>query len=177
MENNNTIIHKEQSPSWANVISSRVKPPDAKKNIEKFIPVSLFKMTFGSEPKQRKIACLGETSLKLGLSTRDFEQNIKDFVENILIQFGEIQTCFEIDIRRKILFLKFINKIDLEKAKNKKITYKEKKIELFETTEYSEEFKSITIPSYSGLSVWEVAQKAYDELSKVGEVLDITALK
>ncbi|OMJ14030.1 hypothetical protein AYI69_g8760, partial [Smittium culicis] len=178
METTNNSIHKEQSPTWANVVSSRVKPPGSSKTFgNKFVPVSLFKATTGNDHIQRKIACLGGTSLKLALSIREIDQNIDEVVENILTQFGDIQTCFEIDNRRKVLFLKFISGIDLENAKKVNITYNGKKIEILETTEYSEEFKNIVIPSYNGLSVWEVAEKAYDELSKIGEVIDITALK
>ncbi|OMJ13225.1 hypothetical protein AYI70_g8642 [Smittium culicis] len=178
MEPSDNNFHSKQGPSWANVVKLRDKPPDtAKKSENKFVPVSLFKSTTGSEPAKRKIACLGGTTLKLGISLRDIYQDTDEFVEEILIQFGEIQTCFEIDNRRKLLFLKFANKIDFEKAKKIELIYKEKKVEVFETTEYSEDFKTITIPSYNGLSVWEVAQKAHEELSKLGEVIDITALK
>ncbi|OMJ15294.1 hypothetical protein AYI70_g7377, partial [Smittium culicis] len=177
MEPSDNNFHSKQGPSWANVVKLRDKPPDtAKKSENKFVPVSLFKSITGSEPAKRKIACLGGTTLKLGISLRDIYQDTDEFVEEILIQFGEIQTCFEIDNRRKLLFLKFANKIDFEKAKKIELIYKEKKVEVFETTEYSEDFKTITIPSYNGLSVWEIAQKAHEELSKLGEVIDITAL-
>ncbi|OMJ12668.1 hypothetical protein AYI69_g9319 [Smittium culicis] len=40
---------------------------------------------------------------------------------------------------------------------------------LLETTEYSDEFKNITMPSCSGLSHWKVAHKEHEELSKIGE--------
>ncbi|OMJ16507.1 hypothetical protein AYI70_g6543, partial [Smittium culicis] len=103
MDTTKKSIQNEQTPTWANVVSSRIKPPDKNKKSEnKFIPVSLFKTT-------------------------------------------------------------------TENAKKIEITYKEKKLDLLETTEYSDEFKNITIPSYSGLSVWEVAHKAHKELSKIGE--------
>ncbi|OMJ19531.1 hypothetical protein AYI69_g6587, partial [Smittium culicis] len=60
MDTMNKSIQNGQPPSWANVVSSRIKPPDKnKKNENKFIPVSLFKATTGNDPGQRKIACLG----------------------------------------------------------------------------------------------------------------------
>ncbi|OMJ22624.1 hypothetical protein AYI69_g5311, partial [Smittium culicis] len=115
MEFTNTSSHKEQSPSWANVVRAKTKPPDIiRRDENKFFPVSLFKTTTVNDPLKRKIACLGGTSLKLGIPIKEFNNNIEDFVENILIQFGEIQTCFEIDNRRQLLFLKYINKNDLE---------------------------------------------------------------
>ncbi|OMJ30117.1 hypothetical protein AYI69_g338, partial [Smittium culicis] len=33
METTNNSIHKEQIPTWANVVSSRVNPPDSSKTI------------------------------------------------------------------------------------------------------------------------------------------------
>ncbi|OMJ17742.1 hypothetical protein AYI69_g7314 [Smittium culicis] len=111
------------------------------------------------------------------MSLVDSFGSIIDFAENILIHFGEIQTSFKIDNRRKILFLKFINQNDLENANKITSTYKTKNMNLFETTEYSDEFKSITMPSCSGLIVWKVAHKEHEELSNIGEVMDIAALK
>ncbi|OMJ12894.1 hypothetical protein AYI70_g8838 [Smittium culicis] len=64
-----------------------------------------------------------------------------------------------------------------EKAKKTEITFKQKKIELLETSEYSDKYKFITVPSYTGLSIWDVSQKAYNTLKDTSEVIDITALK
>ncbi|OMJ30238.1 hypothetical protein AYI69_g223, partial [Smittium culicis] len=44
METTNTSAHKEQSPSWANVVRAKTKPPDIiRRDENKFVPVSLFK--------------------------------------------------------------------------------------------------------------------------------------
>ncbi|OMJ13550.1 hypothetical protein AYI69_g8963 [Smittium culicis] len=105
MKTTSTSTHKEQSPSWANVIRAKTKPPDIiRKDKYKYVPISLFKTTTGNNPLKRKIACLGGTSLKLGIPMKEFNNNIEDFVENIPIQLGEIQTCFEIEIRRQFYF-------------------------------------------------------------------------
>ncbi|OMJ12394.1 hypothetical protein AYI70_g9152 [Smittium culicis] len=106
METTNTSAHKKQSSRWADVISVKTKPSDIIRRYEKkFVPVWLFKTTKGNSPFKRKISCLGGTSLKLGISMKEFNDNIEDFVEIILTQFCEIQTWFEIDNRRHILFL------------------------------------------------------------------------
>ncbi|OMJ29630.1 hypothetical protein AYI69_g859 [Smittium culicis] len=101
METTDTSAHKEQSPSWANVVRAKTKPPDIIRKYEsKFVPISLFKMAAGNDPLKMKSAYLGGTSLKLGVSMKESNDNIEDFVENILVQLGEIQTFFEIDNRR-----------------------------------------------------------------------------
>ncbi|OMJ24570.1 hypothetical protein AYI70_g1496 [Smittium culicis] len=67
MENTNTSSHKEQSPSWANVVRAKTKPPDIIRRYEnKFFPISSFKTSTDNDPLKRKIAFLGSTSLKFG---------------------------------------------------------------------------------------------------------------
>ncbi|OMJ09315.1 hypothetical protein AYI70_g10988 [Smittium culicis] len=127
METTNTGTHNEQSPSWDIIESAKTKSPDIIKRYEnKFVPVSLFKTTTVNVPLKMKISCLGSTSLKLWIPMKEFNNNTEGLVENVLIQFDEIQSCFEIDNRRHILFLKFINKNDLENVKKMNITIKEK---------------------------------------------------
>ncbi|OLY80265.1 hypothetical protein AYI68_g5638 [Smittium mucronatum] len=109
-------------------------------------------MTTGKIPTKRKIPCLGGTKLKPGLPLLDNNESIEDFVENILSQFGETQTCFEIDNRRKIPFLKNYKRKRSGKRKKIEISYNGKKLDLLETTEYSEDVKNITMSSYSGFN-------------------------
>ncbi|OMJ27650.1 hypothetical protein AYI69_g2898 [Smittium culicis] len=53
----------------------------------------------------------------------------------------------------------------------------DKAIEFAEIVNYSDEYKFITLPSNDRLSLWEVAQKSYEILSNIGDVIDITSLK
>ncbi|OMJ22797.1 hypothetical protein AYI70_g2644 [Smittium culicis] len=186
METSHNSNQNQPSQSWAKVVNSNQKPPDIqgigirKKLIGKnpnYKPVSLLEMVSGSKPNNKKILCMGGTPFKLGHRINDHGVDTDLVIESILEQLGDIQTCFEVDDKRKIVFFKFIDKVNQEKAKKKEIIYNQKKIELLETSEYSDEYKYITVPSYTGLSVWEVAQSIYNELKKIGEVIDITALK
>ncbi|OMJ23006.1 hypothetical protein AYI69_g5156 [Smittium culicis] len=98
MDTTNKSIKNYQTPRWANVFSSRIKPPDKNKNDENnFIQVLVFKATTEIDLLQKKIACLSGTSLKLTLSMREIDQNIDYFVGNMLTQFEEIKICFEIE--------------------------------------------------------------------------------
>ncbi|OLY78445.1 hypothetical protein AYI68_g7507 [Smittium mucronatum] len=120
---------------------------------------------------------MGGTPNRLGCKLSELQDNIEDISESIIEQLGTIQTCFEIDSRRKILFIKFKNSTDKENAKKIYIIYNQKKIEWTDTNEYNSDHKIIIIPSHSGLSVWDVAPAAHHELSQIGEVLDILVLK
>ncbi|OMJ09825.1 hypothetical protein AYI70_g5372, partial [Smittium culicis] len=64
-------------------------------------------MVSGIKPKAKKIICMGGTPFKLGCRLSEFKADIDTIIEEILGQIGEIQSCFEIDNKRKILFLKF----------------------------------------------------------------------
>ncbi|OMJ17424.1 hypothetical protein AYI70_g5821 [Smittium culicis] len=111
------------------------------------------------------------TSFKLDCKMRDL------IVESIIEQLGEIQSCFEIDNKRKIILFKFID--NESKQKEKKIDLKsgQNSIEFLETSEYNDEYKFIAISSYTRLSVWQVSQAVYDNFKAIGEVVDITAFK
>ncbi|OMJ19512.1 hypothetical protein AYI69_g6595 [Smittium culicis] len=115
-------------------------------------------MISGMVPKEKTIMCMGGTPFKLGCRLGEFKVDIDLVIEQILEQINDIQSCFEIDSRRKFLFFKFRDNESKLLAKSKEIKYQGKKIDLLETSVYNHEYKFITIPSYNGLNIWDVAQ-------------------
>ncbi|OMJ27077.1 hypothetical protein AYI69_g3504 [Smittium culicis] len=69
-------------------------------------PVSILEMISGMVPKKKAIMCMGGTPFKLGCRLGEFKVDIDLVIEQILEQINDIQSCFKIDSRRKILFLK-----------------------------------------------------------------------
>ncbi|OMJ14682.1 hypothetical protein AYI69_g8490, partial [Smittium culicis] len=100
METNNSTPKQLPDVSWANVVTTNLKPPEG----------IGFESISGMKTNNKTIMCMGGTPFKLGCRLGEFNVDIELVIEEILEQICDIQTCFEIDHRRKILFLKFQDK-------------------------------------------------------------------
>ncbi|OMJ20808.1 hypothetical protein AYI70_g3873 [Smittium culicis] len=68
----------------------------------------------------------GGTPFILGYKINEFNIDDDIIIEEILSQIGDIQSCFEIDTKRKILILKFKDEASKNKVKSKEIKFEKK---------------------------------------------------
>ncbi|OMJ29104.1 hypothetical protein AYI69_g1403 [Smittium culicis] len=134
-------------------------------------------MVSSFKSKAKKIVFMCVIPFKLANRPSEFNLYIGTSIEEILGEIGEIQSCFEIENKRKIMILKFKSENSKKIAKTKEIKFLVKAIEFAESLNYSEEYKFITLSSYNGLGLCEFFQKSYQILSNIGEFIDIMALK
>ncbi|OMJ10481.1 hypothetical protein AYI70_g10300 [Smittium culicis] len=111
METISISTHPPEPRSWANVASSNLEPPEGitsgfKKIIYKkanlYKPISILEMVSSIKPEAKKLICMGGTPFKLGCRLNEFKVDIDIIIEEILCQIDEIQSCFEVDAKKKI---------------------------------------------------------------------------
>ncbi|OMJ24154.1 hypothetical protein AYI69_g4734, partial [Smittium culicis] len=172
MTTNESRKNASTPQSWAEAVTKNLKPPEIRgygirKNVTKnlnFKPVSLMETVSGMKPKEKKVLCIGGTPFKLGYKIQDLNADVDLIIESIIEQLGEIQSCFELDSKRKMIFFKFIDNerevVDITAFKHIKFnSYPSKSIKVVIKTKKNNEIpKNLEINDIKVVLLWKGGQ-------------------